>query len=186
MLSMLLFAALFSLDTLFAGIACGLRNVRFPMAAGAYLGLISAVFLTTGGLLGARLGAALPGRIGQWSGGMILIALGLWILWSAHKDGSSESLTGDRDHSGDLSLRELALLGAGLGSDGFTGAAALALSGTNYNDIVILAILLAAATGAAFYLGHRLANMVRPTRSRWTLSAPGCLFIIAGLLRLNL
>lgn len=186
MLRTLPFAVMFSLDAFFAGIACGLRKVRFPAATGILVGVISAAFLAAGGLLGNLLGSAIPAQVGRWLGGGLLGGLGVWILWSTHKsDPAAGSLTGDRDASGDLSFRELAWLGVGLGSDGLAGAAALGLSGTGPTEILLLAIVLAFTTGSAFHAGHRLARITGLAGQRWTRSASGWLLIVVGLLRLR-
>lgn len=183
--SPLLFAILFSLDALVAGVACGLRRLAFPTVAGLLLGLISALVLLAGGLAGTGLALVLPPALGRWLGGAALAGLGIWMVRSArHGESARRATWADRDRSGDLSPGELVWLGAGLGADGFTGAAALALSGARAGTLATLGLLLGLTTALCFHAGYRLARHTLPdTGERAARSAAGWLLLALAVVR---
>ncbi len=154
-----LLALAVSMDGFTAGLSCGLRRLWIPFSSLLVICLASAGAIAVSMLLGGQITGLIPLGFLPFAGGGLLIALGLYVLlgnlfrvgrsWrdrerekrNAVRTGSTGLKTivtiarhpeeADLDRSGELSIKEAALLGLALAADAFGvgfGAAMMGLS----------------------------------------------------------
>lgn len=142
--SMLLLAAAVSLDSFSTGFAYGLRNIRIPTKSIFIISLCSAVSLAGALSLGRFIEGFLSREWADRIGGMILVAIGAWVLYQFFRPEKEHPIAkdvhmfkweikslgivihilktptkADMDRSGSINGMEAILLGIALSLDAF-------------------------------------------------------------------
>ncbi|MFW6381835.1 MAG: sporulation membrane protein YtaF [Bacillota bacterium] len=141
--SLLLLAVAISLDGFGAGISYGLREIKLGFVHLLIIGGMSLVVISIAILLGSGFSVLLPPMLASRLGGILLIIVGLWMIYSAWRGLNMtvnieqeqlllclnlkplgiiikilrQPLEADLDHSGHLSPVEAVLLGLALALD---------------------------------------------------------------------
>lgn len=163
-----------SLDGFTVGITYGLRKISITLLTLAVIVACSGIVVFSSMLAGNFLRQFIPPTYAAYSGGIILICLGLFLLVSLIrtkinikklKERSYASFIDnptivDSDKSGTLSLNEAFVLGIALALDAFGAGFAAAMLGF---PVVMTTIAVALASGlfvfSGFKLGHLLAHI---------------------------
>ncbi len=210
-LTLVLFALALNLDAFGAGTAYGLRNIKLPFTSVLIISGMSMVAITLSMLAGHTLSSYIPETVAHRVGGILLMAMGLWILVQSlrnhHDDTDSEhrgkqgtvmeirirSLgliiqvlrepsRADLDRSGEISSREALLLGMALSMDALAAGFAVSMLGFS---VVMTAIIVGAGHLVLTYAGLILGKGVAATAIGRQLSAiPGCILITLGILKI--
>jgi len=148
-LTTVLFSLALSLDGLGVGLAYGLQQIRIRALSLTIICLSSAAAVTVSMLIGSAAASFLPARLAGAAGGLLLIAIGCWIItqnlilrlvpervYRFRLRGLGlavsilkEPVGADLDRSGTIDPKEAALLGAALAMDALGAGFGAALSG---------------------------------------------------------
>lgn len=200
-----LLAAAISVDALGAGLAYGLRGIRAPASAVVLVAVISMVGAALSTLAGSAAGALLTLRLARWIGGLVLVAMGVWMGCEGIRDGRRNNVVGgeevllslrvrplgvivqvmrcpemaDVDRSGELGAGEAVLLGAALALDTFGSGLAAGLGGASW---ILMAGMVGAMTFCGLAAGMTLGSRVPESWGGvWLRVAPGVILTLMGL-----
>jgi putative sporulation protein YtaF len=204
----LLLSIAVGLDSLFAGVAYGLRSIRMPFGSLAIVGIVTAVG-TTAAMVGSHLvGKFIDSRITLATGALILIAIGLFNMlkvylsneaatqdtdctWSGRRLHFSvgglvihimaRPETADLDGSKSISPGEAILLSLALGVDNMAATFAANLAGRFplYTPIIMGIIQMTFVTAGDFGAQHLISDRLKTTLPYLA----GGILIVLGLAR---
>jgi len=197
--TVLVIAIASNLDNAGVGIAYGARNISISWLANGLIALISGVATELAGATGTVLSHYISTRVAAWAGGLVMLAVGLWVFsepWRTalrqHRaDDVGETSEGvvrkilrdpvaaDFDRSQTISLKEASILGIALALNALAGgfdAGAVHIGVTVTAVAVTLVSFLLLGTTA--YLGRRYAASVLGDRATYV---AGLLLIIIGV-----
>ena len=201
----ILLSAAISVDALGAGLTYGLRRIRVPAGAALLVAATSLVGTAVSTLVGSTAADWLTPRVAERIGGLILVAMGLWIGWEGIRDGRRNNVAigvdlllslrvrplgvmiqvmrcpeiADVDRSGQLGVGEAVLLGSALALDTFGAGLAAGLGGGSWMTVAMavgLMTLCGLAGGTA--LGQRVPE---GWGGVWLRVAPGVILTVMGL-----
>lgn len=182
-----------SLDGFTVGITYGLRKISITISTLLIIMLCSGFVVFSSMTVGKFVNQFIPTIYATYSGGIIFICLGLFLLFSLIREKIYEkkrvnSSYGifiknptivDSDNSGTLSLNEAFVLGIALALDAFGAGLAAAMLGFS---IIIMTWCIAFASGIfvflGFQLGHWLAHVTWISR---LIYLPPLLLIVIGI-----
>ncbi|MBP7868490.1 MAG: sporulation membrane protein YtaF [Firmicutes bacterium] len=201
----ILLAAAISVDALGAGLTYGLRRIRVPACAALLVAVTSLVGTAASALVGSTAGGWLTPRLAEQIGGLILVAMGLWIGWEGIRDRRRNNVAigadlllslrvrplgvmiqvmrcpeiADVDRSGQLGAGEAVLLGSALALDTFGAGLAAGLGGGSW---ITVAMAVGLMTLCGFAGGTALGQRVPEAWGGvWLRVAPGVILTIMGL-----
>jgi putative sporulation protein YtaF len=201
----ILLSAAISVDALGAGLTYGLRRIRVPAGAALLVAATSLVGTAVSTLVGSTAADWLTPRVAERIGGLILVAMGLWIGREGIRDGRRNNVAigvdlllslrvrplgvmiqvmrcpeiADVDRSGQLGVGEAVLLGSALALDTFGAGLAAGLGGGSWMTVAMavgLMTLCGLAGGTA--LGQRVPE---GWGGVWLRVAPGVILTVMGL-----
>lgn len=194
-----------SLDGFGVGITYGMRKIRISFPALLVIMLCSGVIVITSMLIGNMLRMFISPAITSILGSVILIALGLFVLFSIIRsnkhekqenedesmDGETESTfnhfksvvsdpyRADKDRSGSISVGEALVLGTALALDAFGAGIGAAMLG--YSPI-ITSILIATMSGLFVFSGIKIGFLLSQNKTMAKLTYfPPLLLICIGI-----
>ena len=199
-----LLSAAISVDALGAGLAYGIRRIRVPVGAVLLVAATSLVGVAVSTLVGSKAAYWLTARLAERIGGLILVAMGLWIGWEGIRDRRRNHVASgadlllslrvrplgvmiqvmrcpeiaDVDRSGQLGAGEAVLLGSALALDTFGAGLAAGLGGGSW---IIVAMAVGLMTLCGFTGGTALGQRVpEGWGGVWLRVAPGVILTIMG------
>ncbi|RIW29720.1 sporulation membrane protein YtaF [Bacillus salacetis] len=204
LLFMLAFAV--SLDSFSTGLTYGLRKMRIPMRSIVIISFCSAGTLLAAMSIGGAAGNILPEGIADKIGGLILIALGAFVLLQFFRSGKDYAIdeekilfnfeiesiglvinilkrptAADFDRSGTITGVEAVMLGLALSLDAFGAGLGAALLG--YSPLLLaftVMIMSVVFLSAGLQIGKSFAHMGWVQKVSFL---PGVLLILIGVLR---
>lgn len=180
-----------SLDGFTVGMTYGLRKISITYVTLAIVMTCSGIVVFLAMTAGHSVSQFIPPIYASYSGGIILICLGLFLLFSVLQSKMSRKKLKeksyalfienpaivDADHSGTLSIQEAFVLGIALALDAFGAGFAASMLGF---PILLTTLFIALASGlfvlSGFKLGHLLAHI--EWLSKLTFIPPVLLIII--------
>jgi putative sporulation protein YtaF len=210
-LTLVLFALALNLDAFGAGTAYGLRNIKLPFTSVLIISGMSMAAITVSMLAGHTLSGYIPETVAHRVGGILLMAVGLWVLvqsLQSHRNGTvsehesrygtvmeihirslgliiqvlREPSRADLDKSGEISAREALLLGLALSMDALAAGFAVSMLGFS---VLTTAVIVGAGHLILTYAGLILGKGAAATAIGRQLSAiPGCILITLGILKI--
>jgi len=201
----ILLSAAISVDALGAGLTYGLRRIEVPACAALLVAFTSLVGAAVSTLVGSAAGGWVTPRLAAHIGGLVLLAMGLWIGWEGIRDSRRNHVSSgadlvlslrvrplgvmiqvmrcpeiaDVDRSGRLGADEAVLLGSALALDTFGAGLAAGLGGGNWITVAMAVGLL---TLCGFAGGTALGERVpEGWGGVWLRIAPGVILTIMGL-----
>jgi putative sporulation protein YtaF len=91
LLSYIFFALALNLDSFGAGVAYGARQIKVPVSSLCIISLISMAAISISMLGGQILLSVLPVSLGRQFGGLLLIAIGFWVLYQTRRSERRET-----------------------------------------------------------------------------------------------
>lgn len=204
---MLLLTVALCLDGFGVGVSYGMRRIGIPLPSLLVICLTSAAAMGATMVFGRVLGGFFPAAAARQAGAFVLIAVGFWLFlqpWfqKVIKNGAQEQkllfripipplgvviqimrepVVADLDRSGEISLRESALLGAALAMDAFGAGFGAALAGTSLWICPLMALVKLVLVRTGQELGKRCSRTFFGDRAAYL---PGLIIIALGLLEL--
>ncbi len=210
-LTLVLFALALNLDAFGAGTAYGIRNIKLPLTSILIISAMSMAAIAISMLAGHTLSNYIPETIAHRLGGILLMAVGLWVLIQSLRDHRNvttaedegkqgtvmeirihalglviqilrEPARADLDRSGEISPREALILGLALSMDAL--AAGFAVSMLGYS-VLLTAFIVGVGHLILTYAGLILGKGIGATTIGRQLSAiPGCILIALGIFKI--
>ena len=205
LVEVILLSAAISVDALGAGLTYGIRRIRVPGGAALLVAVTSLIGAAVSTLVGSTAADWLTTRLAERIGGLILVAMGLWIGWEGIRDGRRNHVASgadlllslrvrplgvmiqvmrcpeiaDVDRSGQLGAGEAVLLGSALALDTFGAGLAAGLGGGSW---IIVAMAVGLMTLCGFAGGTALGRRVpEGWGGVWLRMAPGVILTVMGL-----
>lgn len=206
--SLFLLALAVSLDAFSVGLTYGLRKMKIPLKSILIIACCSALSLILAMLIGKALGMFISPAITEKIGGVILIAIGIWVLYQFFQSDTEKPvlthekiilkfeiksigivinilkkpMTADLDQSGKITGLEALLLGIALSMDAFGAGIGAALLG--YSPW-LLALFVLTMSPLLILIGLTSGKYLSKFRWMSYISfIPGLLLIMIGVLRL--
>ncbi|WP_071395996.1 sporulation membrane protein YtaF [Bacillus tuaregi] len=208
--SLVLLALAVSLDSFSVGFTYGLRKMRIPLKSIAIIAVCSAMTLMLAMLMGHLLEQFMSPSFAESMGGMILIALGVWVLYQFFRPEKEKDIlphekvivnfeikslgivinilkkpmVADFDKSGTITGVEAFMLGLALSLDAFGAGVGAVMLGFSP---VYLALAVAFLSSGLVFLGMKLGTNLRQNAWLQRFSfIPGIVLIIIGLLKIQI
>ncbi len=214
LLSYIFFALALNLDSFGAGVAYGARQIKVPVSSLCIISLISMAAISISMLGGQILLSVLPVSLGRQFGGLLLIAIGFWVLYQTRRSErrETEKKAGREENSAGrtikIHIRPLGLViqilkepvRADLDSSGVISpgeafilgialamdafAAGFAVSMLGFS-IGITAMVVGLGHFFLTYLGIQAGRSITRFRlGRYLAALPGCILITLGLFKI--
>lgn len=213
LLSYIFFALALNLDSFGAGVAYGARQIKVPVLSLCIISLISVAAISISMLGGQILLSVLPVSLGRQFGGVLLMAIGFWVLYQTRRSERRETeKTGQEENSAGrtikIHIRPLGLViqilkepvRADLDSSGVISpgeafilgialamdafAAGFAVSMLGFS-IGITAMVVGLGHFFLTYLGIQAGRSITKFRlGRYLAALPGCILITLGLFKI--
>lgn len=204
-IEIILLSAAISVDALGAGLTYGLRRIKVPACAGLLVAFTSLMGTAVFTFVGSTAGGWLTPRLAERIGGLILVAMGLWIGWEGIRDGRRNHVASgadlllslrvrplgvmiqvmrypeiaDVDRSGQLGAGEAVLLGSALALDTFGAGLAAGLGGASW---ILVGLAVGIMTLGGFVGGTALGQRApEGWGGVWLRVAPGVILTVMGL-----
>ncbi len=209
-LSLILLALAVSLDSFSVGFTYGLRKMRIPFKSIAIIACCSAMTLMLAMLMGHLLEQFISPAVAEKMGGIILIALGVWVIYQFFRPEKEKDvlphekviinfeikslgivinilkkpMVADFDKSGTITGVEALMLGLALSLDAFGAGIGAVMLGFSP---VYLALAVAVLSSGLVFFGMKLGTNL--TQNVWLQKfsfIPGIVLIIIGLLKIQI
>lgn len=204
-IEIILLSAAISVDALGAGLTYGIRRIRVPVGAALLVAVTSLVGTAVSTIVGSTAGNWLTPLLAERIGGLILVAMGLWIGLEGIRDRRRNNVAisadlllslrvkplgvmiqvmrcpeiADVDRSGQLGFGEAVLLGSALALDTFGAGLAAGLGGGSWMTVAVaVGVMTLCGLAGGTALGQRVPE---GWDGVWLRVAPGVILTVMGL-----